>query len=156
MIITTTKRWFKCSLEITLVYHSCSRFAIKGRGLESHIETPLGGGDPGFSFSGWGGGRKRLCARTHITSADPNSLSAGVQGALKGPGSYRVVLMLSRRAIWALSILIKYLDKTNIVDPIVVGLRPPPPSPWIRHWPHIQTCGVMIISYDDQVRNYKK
>ena len=27
-----------------------------------------------------GGGRRRLCARTNITSAKPNSLSAGVQG----------------------------------------------------------------------------
>ena len=47
------------------------------------------------------------CARTHITSTEPNSLSAGVQGPLKGPGRSRVVLMLSR-AIWALfwSILI--------------------------------------------------
>ena len=27
-----------------------------------------------------GGGRKRLWASTHITSAEPNSLSAGVQG----------------------------------------------------------------------------
>ena len=26
-----------------------------------------------------GGGRKMLCAGTHITSAEPNSLSAGVQ-----------------------------------------------------------------------------
>ena len=53
------------------------------------------------------GGRKRLCSSTHIMSAEPNSLSAGVQGPLKGPGS----LMLSR-AIWALylSILIKCLD----------------------------------------------
>ena len=42
-----------------------------------------------------GGGRKMLCASTHITSAEPNSLSAGVQGPLKGPGSSRVVLMLS-------------------------------------------------------------
>ena len=57
---------------------------------------------------GGGGGRKRFCARTHITSAEPNSLSAGVQGPLKGPGSSWVVLMLSR-AIWAffLSILMK-------------------------------------------------
>ena len=61
-----------------------------------------------FFFFGGGGGRKRLCARTHITSAEPNSLSEGVQGPLKGPGSSRVVIMLSR-AIWALflSILIK-------------------------------------------------
>ena len=43
-----------------------------------------------------GGGRKRLCASTHITSAEPNSLSAGVQGPLKAPGSSRVVLLLSR------------------------------------------------------------
>ena len=57
---------------------------------------------------GRGGGRKRFCASTHIMSAEPNSLSAGVQGPLKGPGSSMVILMLSR-AIWALflSILIK-------------------------------------------------
>ena len=34
---------------------------------------------------GGGGGRKSLCASTHITSAELNSLSAGVQGPLKGP-----------------------------------------------------------------------
>ena len=50
---------------------------------------------------GVGEGCKGLCALTHITSTEPNSLSAGVQGPLKGPGSYRVVLMLSC-AIWAL------------------------------------------------------
>ena len=57
------------------------------------------------------GARKRLCASTHITSAEPNSLSTGVQGSLKGPGSSWVILMLSR-AIWALSlsILIKKID----------------------------------------------
>ena len=57
------------------------------------------------------GGRKMLCASMHITSAEPNSLSAGVQGPLKGLGSSRVVLM-SYHAIWALflSILIKKLD----------------------------------------------
>ena len=61
------------------------------------INLTEAGADPGFSFGGGGGGRnKRLCARTHITSAGPNSLSAGVQGLLKGPGSSRVVLMLSR------------------------------------------------------------
>ena len=55
------------------------------------------GADPGFSLGGGGGGgRKRLCARTNIMSAEPNSLSAGVQGPLKGPGSSRVVLVLSR------------------------------------------------------------
>ena len=92
--------------------------------------------DPGFSFRG--GGHKRLiCARTHITSAEPNSLLAGVQGPLKGPGSSRVVLMLSC-AIWALflSILKKKNWMKNIVDPSLGGgggggrlLRPP----WIRH-----------------------
>ena len=50
---------------------------------------------------GGGGGRKRLCARTHFTSSEPNSLSAGVRGPLKGPRSSRVVLLLSR-AIWVL------------------------------------------------------
>ena len=91
----------------------------------------MAGADPGFSFRGGGGGRKRLCARTHITSAEPSSLSAGVQGPLKGPGSSRVVLMLSR-AIWALflSILMNNWIKKNIVDPILAGhmpVAPPPP-----------------------------
>ena len=42
------------------------------------------GADPGFAFSFFwgGGGRKRFYARTHITSAEPNSLSADVQGPL--------------------------------------------------------------------------
>ena len=74
------------------------------------------GADPGFSFRG-GGGTKD-CARTHITSAEPNSL--------KGPGSSRVVLMLSR-ALWALflSILIKKkLDYKNTVDPTLGGAAP--------------------------------
>ena len=58
-------------------------------------ECQILGADRRFSFSGeGGGGRKRLCARTHITSEEPNSLSAGVQGPLKGPGSS--VLTLSR------------------------------------------------------------
>ena len=35
-------------------------------------------------------------APTHITSAEPNSLSAGVQGPIKGPGRSGVVLMISR------------------------------------------------------------
>ena len=45
---------------------------------------------------GGGGGCKILCARTHITSAELNSLSAGVQGPLKAPGGFGVVSMLSR------------------------------------------------------------
>ena len=56
-----------------------------------------------FFFGGGGDAKDYVPARTLYTSAEPNSLSAGVQGAgeLKGPGSSRVVLMLSR-AIWAL------------------------------------------------------
>ena len=79
--------------------------------------------EPGFSFRGGGGGAQEIiCARTHITSAEAISLSAGVQGPLKGPGSSRVVLMLSR-AIWALllSILIKKLGENPIVYPILGG-----------------------------------
>ena len=75
-----------------------------------------------------GGGQKKRCARTHITSAEPNSLSAGVQG----PGSSRVVLMLFR-VIWALFLSI--LMKKNIVDQILGGrLLLPPPTPWILHY----------------------
>ena len=66
--------------------------------------------DPGFSLGG-GGGRKRLCARSHITRcAEPNSLSAGV-GPLKGPGSCRVVLMLALSCY--LSLIFKHSDKKN-------------------------------------------
>ena len=83
----------------------------------------------------WGGGG----AQKIITSAEPNSLSAGAQYPHKVPGSARVVLMLSR-AIWALflSILIKKIGLQNIVDPILGGgggrlLQPP----WIRHWCYV-------------------
>ena len=98
----------------------------------------VSGADPGFSFGG-GGGRKMLCCSTHITSAEPNSLLAGVQGPLKGPGSSRVVLMLSS-AIWALhlSILIEDLDlKKKHSWSNFRGARACcaccPPPPWIRH-----------------------
>ena len=90
-----------------------------------HMWKP--GADPGFSFQ-----------HAHTTSVEPNSLSAGVQGPLKGPGSSGVVLMVSR-AIWALflSILINIWLK-NIADPIlgrgggvapVASGSPPPPPP---------------------------
>ena len=46
------------------------------------------GADPGFSFGG-GGGRKRFCARTHITSARPEVPYGRAQGPRKGPGSSR-------------------------------------------------------------------
>ena len=91
------------------------------------------GADPGFSFRG-GGGRKRLCARPHIMSVEPNSLSAGVQGQLKGPGSSRLALMLFR-AIWALflSILIIKIGFKNTKLIQFYGgarlLRLPPPPP---------------------------
>ena len=53
--------------------------------LKAHwnINAVLSGADPEFSFFFWKG-RKSLCARTrtHITSAEPNSLSVGVQGPL--------------------------------------------------------------------------
>ena len=55
-----------------------SAISMQGRIQDFH----LGGG-------GGGGGRKRLCASTHIRSEEPNSLSAGVQGPLKGAGSSR-------------------------------------------------------------------
>ena len=109
------------------------------------------------------GGRKRLlCARTHITSAKPNSLSAGVQGPLKGPGSSRVVLMLSR-AIWALflSILIKMLGKKKHSwsnfrggggTPVVPPLDPPlevgwPVLPAPFHCLHVG-CIANVTMYD--------
>ena len=49
------------------------------------------GADPGLSFEG-GGGQNIMYphGRKHITSAEPNSLSAGVQGPRKVHGSYRV------------------------------------------------------------------
>ena len=50
-------------------------------------KSNVSGADPGFHLGGGGWGRKRVCARMLITSAEPNSLSAGVQGPLKGPGS---------------------------------------------------------------------
>ena len=71
-------------------------FDLDGDG-NIHFEGQSSGAEPGFSFFlGGGGARKRLCARTHITSAGPNSLNS------------RVVLMLSR-AIWAL--FFKHSDK---------------------------------------------
>ena len=76
-----------------------------------HQTEKLTGADPGFSFRR-GEGRKMFCASTHITNAEPNSLSVGVQGPLKGPGSSRVILMLSR-AIWALFLSILIIKKND-------------------------------------------
>ena len=107
----------------------------KGGNLLSNLSTSPGA-DPGFSFRGRG--RKRLCYRTHITSAEPTRgtethFRQGSRTRLRGPGSSRVVLMLSR-AIWALflSILVK-LDFKKIVWTKFRGgarlLRPLPPPP---------------------------
>ena len=76
-----------------------------------------------------GGGHKRLCVSTYITSAEPNSLLAGVQVPQKGPGRSRVVLMGN------MSLIFEYLINNwikNIVHQILGRgclLRPP----WIRH-----------------------
>ena len=121
----TLNHWH-CFLLLLLLFGLCQRTMIQGRIQDFHLR---GGG---------GGGKKVMCQHTHITSAEPNSLSAGVQGPLKGPGSSAgVVLMLSSCYLhaWALflSILMKNWIKENIVDPILRGparlLLPPPPPP---------------------------
>ena len=76
------------------------------------------GADPGFSFRG-GGGRKRLCARTHITNAEPNSLSAGVRARLRDPEALGCNL----------SLIFKHSDKKlDKKHSWSIGLRPPPPG----------------------------
>ena len=52
---------------------------------------PCPGADPGFSLGGGGvggGAQKIMCPHALYTSAEPNSLSAGIQGPLKGSGSH--------------------------------------------------------------------
>ena len=61
--------------------------------MNSTISYQLKGADPGFHL---GGAKDYVPARTLYTSAEPNSLPAGVQCPVKGPGSSRVILMLSR------------------------------------------------------------
>ena len=53
------------------------------------------GSDPGFSFGGGGGGANDYMRERSLQARNPKSLSAGVQGPLKGPGSSRGFLMLS-------------------------------------------------------------
>ena len=72
-------------------------------------------------------GRKRLCARTHITSAESNSLSAaeGSRARLRAlEALYRVVLINNTLSCY-LSLISKHSDKKirlkNIVDPIEGG-----------------------------------
>ena len=91
------------------------------------------GVDPGFSWGG--GGRKRCYARTHITR-NQKSLSAGVLGPLKGPGSFRgfvCSLALSR-------LILKHSDKkwkNKTVDQISGGGGGGGGAPvapiWIQH-----------------------
>ena len=44
------------------------------------------GADTGFSFRGGGGAKDYMRERT-LRTRNPKSLSAGIQGPLKGPGS---------------------------------------------------------------------
>ena len=80
---------------------------------------------------GGGGGGKRLCARTHITSAKPEvPNTAGVQGLLKGPGSSTVEILSRAIGPLFLSFLIQIVWKnTHINDHIFFfgggGLLPP-------------------------------
>ena len=71
------------------------------------------GADPGFSLGGGGGGgggaQKILWAQAHYERG--TKLTFGM-GPLKGPGSSRVVLMLSR-AIWALFLSVLIAKKTG-------------------------------------------
>ena len=78
---------------------------------------PCSGADPGFSFGGGGGRKKIMFPHAMITSAEPNSLSAGVQDPLKGPGSSKVVFMLSRaiRALF-LRILIFFKEEKKAIQ----------------------------------------
>ena len=58
--------------DVCVCLYMCVCVCVQGRIQDFH----LGGGG--------GGARKRLCASTHITSAEPNSLSEGVQGPALG------------------------------------------------------------------------
>ena len=80
----------------------------------------------------------------HERKTEFNSLSAGFQGPLKGPGSSRVVLMLSR-AIWALflSILMKNLIKKQSWSNFRGG--GPVAPPYIRHWLWCQTIHLICF-----------
>ena len=52
-------------------------------------KSPSGSGaDPGFSFGGGGDAKDYMRERT-LRARNPKSLSAGIQGPLKGPGSSR-------------------------------------------------------------------
>ena len=79
------------------------------------------GADPGFFIRG---GAKAYVPATHITSAEPNSLSTGVQSPLRALEALKLFNALSC-----------YLD-LKTADPILGGARlvAGPPPPRIRHW----------------------
>ena len=81
--------FFMCNVKMQIsfaislfLYLFLFSFLIKDKFINPFKQLFITGADPEFSFGGGGGGRKRLCARTHghVTSAEPNSLSAGLQG----------------------------------------------------------------------------
>ena len=59
-------------------------------GFGNVIEPAALGADPGFSFRGGGGAQKDYMRERTLRERNPKSLSAGIQGPLKGPGSSRV------------------------------------------------------------------
>ena len=111
--------------------------------------TPHRGGSTIFIMGGGGGGgegRKRLCASTHITSTEPNSFSAGVQGPLEGSGSSKFGFMLSCAFLALfLSILKKKIDKK--ANPQLIQCWGGGAHPWIRRSCHTRRlCGNHYIS----------
>ena len=101
---------------------NCELFSIQDRG-----------GSRVFILGG-GGVQKIMCPHAHYERGTKLT-SAGVQARLRAlKALYRVVLMLSRRAIWALflSILIKNWIRHNIVDQML-GCRTCCAPLWIRH-----------------------
>ena len=64
---------------MTVFYASCLSYTYK---IGTTFLCPFQGQIQDFHLGG-GGGAHNFCARTHITSAEPNSVSAGVQTSLR-------------------------------------------------------------------------
>ena len=122
--------------------------------VSSRVQQEETGADAGFSFRGGGGGGcKRLCACTHITSAKPE-VPYG-----RGPGLLTGALL--SRAIWAL--FLKHYDKKKwyikyFVDPILGGrrlLRPPPPhgSATEKEGNDWKQYNAWLITHEEKRRN---
>ena len=132
LVALTEKKKFEANLNVNRRRPLFFKlFSYLSYGPQSEQSLRAAGADPGFSFRG----AQHMCLHAHIMSAEPNSLSSGVQGPLKGPRSCRVVLMLSR-ALWALflSFLIKFwIKKESLSNFFFLGgaclLQPPPPPP---------------------------